>query len=386
MPATVNIEDLRLHARRKLPKPIFEFLDGGAEDEITLRANRGDFSKITFNARMFVDVSGRRAAVRVLGQDMAMPFMLAPTGLAGAFWPQGDVLAARAARAAGIGYCLSTNSTTSIEEIAPHHPDFWFQLYALRDRTLMRRLIERAKAANAKVLVITVDLAAHGRRERDTRNGFTVPPKLTPSNVMQFASRPGWLWRLMNNPGLTFANFAAMQSQEQGIIPLSKFVSTQFDPSISWKDLAWIREIWPGKIAIKGLLAVEDARIAVDHGVDGIIVSNHGGRQLDSAPSAIAALPRIVDAVGDKTEVLIDSGIRRGSDIVKALALGAKAALVGRAFLYGLATGGGPGVARSLDILRGEIDNTQALIGCPDLAAIDRSYLLESGRPWPANS
>ncbi len=386
MPATVNIEDLRLQARRKLPKPIFEFLDGGAEDEITLRANRGDFNKITFNARMFVDVSGRRAAVRVLGQDMAMPFMLAPTGLAGAFWPQGDVLAARAARAAGIGYCLSTNSTTSIEEIAPHHPDFWFQLYALRDRTLMRRLIERAKAANAKVLVITVDLAAHGRRERDTRNGFTVPPKLTPSNVMQFASRPGWLWRLMNNPGLTFANFAAMQSQEQGIIPLSKFVSTQFDPSISWKDLAWIREIWPGKIAIKGLLAVEDARIAVDHGVDGIIVSNHGGRQLDSAPSAIAALPRIVDAVGDKTEVLIDSGIRRGSDIVKALALGAKAALVGRAFLYGLATGGGPGVARSLDILRGEIDNTQALIGCPDLAAIDRSYLLESGRPWPANS
>lgn len=380
MPA-VNIEDLRLEAKRRLPKPIFDFLDGGAEDEVTLRANRADFARITFNPRMLVDASKRRMGVRVLGQDLAMPLMIAPTGLTGAFWPKGEVHAARAAKEAGIGYCLSTNATTSIEDIAPHHPGFWFQLYALRDRDLMRRLIERAQAAGASVLVVTVDLAAHGRRERDVRNGFTVPPKLAPANVLQYASRPGWLWRLVNNPGITFANFGDL-----GLMSLSKYVSTQFDPALNWKDIEWIRAIWSGPIALKGLLAPSDARLAVEHGVDAIVVSNHGGRQLDGAPSSIAALPGIADAVGGKAEILIDSGIRRGSDIVKALALGAKACLIGRAFLYGLATGGQPGVTRALDILRGEIDGVQSLIGCPDLAAIDRSFITDLDRPWPSNS
>jgi isopentenyl diphosphate isomerase/L-lactate dehydrogenase-like FMN-dependent dehydrogenase len=385
MTTSLNIEDLRRQAKRRLPKPIFDFMDGGAEDEVTLRANRDDFAKLTFNPRTLVDMSQRRMSARVLGQDFNLPFLLAPTGLTGAFWPHGEILAASAAKEAGIGYCLSTNATTSIEEIAKHFPGFWFQLYALRDREVMHRLIARAKAAGASVLILTVDLAAHGRRERDVRTGFTVPPKLTPANVMQYASRPGWLWRLVNNPGLTFANFGDLTERGLGLVSLGQYVSTQFDPAINWQDLTWIRDLWGGKLALKGILAPEDARTAVAHGIDAIIVSNHGGRQLDSAASAIAALPAIADAVGDRAEVLIDSGIRRGSDIVKALALGATACLIGRAFLYGLATGGQAGVSRAIDILRSEIDNVQALLGCPDLARIDRSFLKEPGRPGLGN-
>ena len=380
----INIEDLRQQARRRLPKPIFEFMDGGAQDEVTLRANRSDFEEIRFAPRMLVDMGKRAQTTTVLGHELKLPLLLAPTGLTGAFWPRGEIVAAQAARAAGLGYCLSTNATTSIERMASHYPGFWFQLYPLRDRGVMRALIERAKTVGCGALLLTVDLAAPGHRERDQRNGFTVPPRLTPSNVASYALHPGWLWRLSQGPKLTFANFKELTDRGATFNSLTQYVAAQFDPSLNWSDIAWIRDLWPGKLALKGILDPRDARLAAEHGVDGVIVSNHGGRQLDSAPSAIRALPAIVDAVGDRLEVLLDSGVRRGSDIIKALALGARACLIGRGFLYGLAAGGPDGVARAIEIFICEVDNVQALIGCPDLARIDRSYL-SLDNPWPSN-
>lgn len=380
----VNIDDLRLQARRRLPRPIFDFMDGGAQDEVTLRANRADFADIRFAPRMLVDMGKRAQTTTVLGQDLKLPLLLAPTGLTGAFWPRGEVVAARAAKAAGLGYCLSTNATTSIEQMASTYPGFWFQLYPLRDRGAMRAMIERAKAAGCGALLLTVDLAAPGQRERDLRNGFSAPPRLTPSTALSYAMHPGWLWRLSQGPKLSFANFKELTESGATFTSLAQYVAAQFDPSLNWSDIAWIRDMWPGKMALKGVLDPRDARLAADHGLDGVIVSNHGGRQLDSAPSAIRALPGIVDAVGDRIEVLLDSGVRRGSDIVKALALGARACLIGRGFLYGLAAGGPDGVARAIEIFVREVDNVQALLGCPDLARIDRSYL-SMDEPWPSN-
>jgi L-lactate dehydrogenase (cytochrome) len=381
----VNIEDLRRQARRKLPKPLFDFVDGGAMDERTLAANSGDFARIRFLGKALAAVGERQQNVQVLGQDFGMPLILSPTGLTGVFGPGGEAAAARAAKAAGAGFCSSTVATTSIEALAQIHPGFWFQLYIQRDRGFTRALVERAAAAGCPVLCVTTDTVVAGKRERDIRNGFSVPPKMNAHNFVDFLLRPGWLWRMATGPRISFANFPDQGGGRTQFATVSQQIASQFDPDISWNDIAWLKEFWPGKIALKGVMHPEDVRRAVDNGVDGIIVSNHGGRQLDGAISTIAALPAVVEAADGRLDVLIDSGIRRGTDVVKALALGAKACMIGRAFVYGLAAAGEAGVGQTLSILRGEIDNVQALIGCPDIRQVDRSFLQENRQPWPAN-
>ena len=373
----VTVGDLRGLARKNLPKAVFEFIDGGAHDERTLNANMLDLGQISFAPRILTDVSDRRQAVQLLGQEFSSPFILGPTGLAGLLWPDGDIATARATATAGVGYCLSTNSNCSIEQVANHgRPNFWFQLYIQRDRAMVRSLVERAAAAGCPVLCVTVDLPVQGARERDVRNGFTVPPQLSVGNVFDYAKRIGWLWRMATGPRITFANLERSSGEPSNLTTLVQHINAQFDQTVTWKDIDWLKSIWPGKMAIKGILHREDAKIAVEHGIDAVIVSNHGGRQLDGAPSAIAALPGIVEAVDGKAEVLMDGGIRRGSDIVKAMALGASGCLIGRAGLYGLAANGEAGVTRAIDILRKEIDITLALLGQPDVTKLDKSSIL----------
>ena len=372
----VTVGDLRGLARKNLPKAVFEFIDGGAHDERTLNANMLDLGQISFAPRILTDVSDRRQAVQLLGQEFSSPFILGPTGLAGLLWPDGDIATARATATAGVGYCLSTNSNCSIEQVADHgRPNFWFQLYIQRDRAMVRSLVERAAAAGCPVLCVTVDLPVQGARERDVRNGFTVPPQLSVGNVFDYAKRIGWLWRMATGPLITFANLERASGEPSNLTTLVQHINAQFDQTVTWKDIDWLKSIWPGKMAIKGILHREDAKIAVEHGIDAVIVSNHGGRQLDGAPSAIAALPGIVEAVDGKAEVLMDGGIRRGSDIVKAMALGASGCLIGRAGLYGLAANGEAGVTRAIDILRKEIDITLALLGQPDVTKLDKSAI-----------
>ena len=375
----VTVGDLRGLARKNLPKAVFEFIDGGAHDERTLNANLGDLGQISFAPRVLTDVSNRRQAVQLLGQEFSSPFILGPTGLAGLLWPDGDIATARATATAGVGYCLSTNSNCSIEQVAQQgRPNFWFQLYIQRDRAMVRSLVERAAAAGCPVLCVTVDLPVQGARERDVRNGFTVPPQLSVGNVFDYAKRVGWLWRMATGPRITFANLQPASGEPSNLTTLVQHINAQFDQTVTWKDIDWLKSIWPGKMAIKGILHREDARLAVEHGIDAVIVSNHGGRQLDGAPSAIAALPGIVEAVEGKAEVLMDGGIRRGSDIVKAMALGASGCLIGRAGLYGLAANGEAGVARAIDILKKEIDITLALLGQPDVTKLDKSAILST--------
>ena len=373
----VTVGDLRGLARKNLPKAVFEFIDGGAHDERTLNANMLDLGQISFAPRILTDVSDRRQAVQLLGQEFSSPFIVGPTGLAGLLWPNGDIATARASASAGVGYCLSTNSNCSIEQVAEHgRPNFWFQLYIQRDRAMVRSLVERAAAAGCPVLCITVDLPVQGARERDVRNGFTVPPQLSVGNVFDYAKRIGWLWRMATGPRITFANLERAGGEPSNLTTLVQHINAQFDQTVTWKDIDWLKSIWPGKMAIKGILHREDAKIAVEHGIDAVIVSNHGGRQLDGAPSAIAALPGIVEAVDGKAEVLMDGGIRRGSDIVKAMALGASACLIGRAGLYGLAANGEAGVTHAIDILKKEIDITLALLGQADVTKLDKSSIL----------
>ncbi|MEY5099272.1 MAG: hypothetical protein RJA36_1991 [Pseudomonadota bacterium] len=372
----VNIEDLRRLAKTQLPRAVFEFVDGAAHDELTLAANRRDFEQIWFAPRVLVDVGERSQAVRVLGQDYASPFVFGPTGLAGVLWPHGDLATARATAKAGVGYCLSTNSNASIEEVAAQgRQDFWFQLYVQRDRGMARSLVDRARAAGCPVLCVTVDLPVQGPRERDERNGFTVPPRLGLDNVFDYAKRLGWLWRMATGPRIRFGNLDGQGAPKSSLTTVAQHIGKQFDPTVSWKEIDWLRGMWDGPLAVKGILHPDDARLAVQHGVDAVIVSNHGGRQLDGAPSAISALPGIVDAVDGQAEVLVDGGIRRGADIVKALALGARACLLGRAALYGLAANGEAGVSRAIEILRKEIDITLTLLGRPDIATLNRSAL-----------
>ena len=372
----INIDDLRCQAKKRLPKAVFEFVDGAAHDERTLAANRRDFERVWFAPKVLVDVGERRQSVQVLGQRYASPFVMGPTGLAGMLWPEGDIATARATAKAGVGYCLSTNSNCSIEQVAQHgRADFWFQLYVQRDRELTRALLQRAQAAGCPVLCVTVDLPIQGPRERDERNGFTVPLRLDWQNTFDFARRLGWLWRMATGPRITFANLARGDGAPSKLTTVAQHIATQFDPTVTWKEIDWLRSLWNGPMAIKGILRADDALLAAEHGADAVVVSNHGGRQLDGASSALAALPAIVDAVGDRVEVLIDGGIRRGSDIVKALALGARACLVGRASLYGLAAAGEAGVARAIEILMKEIDITLALLGQPDVAKLDRTAI-----------
>lgn len=384
MARAVNIADMRNLARHKLPRVVFDFIDGGAGDESTLQSNCHDFASLTVSPRVMVDVSSRDLTVDVFGQRLSAPIVLSPIGLTGLATPKGELDAARAAKAAGIGYCLSTNASTSIEEIAAAtRSPFWFQLYVMKDRELTQTLVERARAAGCTVLVVTVDLAAHGRRERDMRNGFSVPPKISVSDALNVALSPQWLYRTMTGPRLNFANYQS--GADRGFVELSKHIQNQFDPSITWKDIAWLKDIWGGPLVIKGVLRAEDARKALDHGADGLSVSNHGGRQLDGIPSAVSALPGVVEAVDGRVPVFIDGGIRRGLDIVKAIALGAHAVLIGRAFVYGLAAFGPQGAARAIGVLRDEFDNAMALLGLTSVAEIDRSIFAENGSGWPRN-
>ncbi len=374
----INIDDLRSRARRRLPKVIFEFIDGGAQDETTLRANREDFQKWRFRTRVLTDVSSRDQSITLLGQRCASPLILAPTGLAGLLSRRGELAAARAAEKYGVPYCLSTMATCSIEEITTETTQpKWFQLYVLRDRGLTKEFIERARASRCTALVLTVDTKVQGPRERDMRNGFTVPPRFTLATILDFARHFSWLLDVGLGPRIAFRNFEGTKAAATDAVTITEFIAGQYDLTVNWRDVEWFKSAWGGPVLLKGILSVEDAKLAAAHGVDGVIVSNHGGRQLEGAVSAVHALPAIVDAVGDRLEVVLDGGIRRGADVVRARALGARACMIGRAWLYGLACEGQGGVERALEILRDEIDITLTLLGCPTLAAIDRSILVE---------
>jgi len=337
----INIDDLRTSAKRRLPRAIFEFIDGGAQDETTLRANQEDFRRWRFRTRTLIDVSTRDQSITLFGQKYASPLILAPTGLAGLFSRRGELAAARAAEKFGVPYCLSTMSTCTIEEITRETaPPKWFQLYVLRDRDLTRHFIERARASHCTALVLTVDTKVQGPRERDMRNGFTVPPRFSAATILDFAWHCSWLFDVGLGPRITFKNFIGSKAASTDVMTITQFIAGQYDLSVNWRDVEWFKSAWGGPVLLKGILTAEDARLALDHGVDGVIVSNHGGRQLEGAISAVQALPEIAEAVGDKLEVILDGGIRRGADVVRARALGAKACMIGRAWLYGLAAGG----------------------------------------------
>jgi L-lactate dehydrogenase (cytochrome) len=371
-----SIEDLRTCARRRLPKAVFDFIDGGAHDEVSLRANRQDFERLSVVPKVLTDVSKRDASTTLLGEPISMPLVVAPTGLAGLLARKGELAEARAAEAAGIPFCLSQMAAASIEEVdqATKRP-FWFQSYLLKDRRINEALLDRAAKAGCPVLVITVDTKAQGPRERDIRNGFTVPPRVTWRNALDVARRLHWIGGVALGPRVTFANLADSVVGRGDIISIARFAAEQYDFSMDWSHFEWCRAKWKGKLAIKGILTVEDAQRATHHGVDAIIVSNHGGRQLDGAPSPLAVLPDIVDAVGDRVEIILDGGVRRGVDVLKALALGAKACMAGRPFLYGLAAGGERGVGKAIELFRGEIDNNLALLGRPVARELDRTCL-----------
>jgi isopentenyl diphosphate isomerase/L-lactate dehydrogenase-like FMN-dependent dehydrogenase len=371
----VNVDDLRRRARWRLPRAVFDFIDGGAEDEITLRRNVSALQSITFRPRVLVDAGQLDQSTTVLGQRLATPLILAPTGLCGMAAPKGEILAARAATRTGTVFTLSCMSAVTIEDTMREAPGpHWFQLYVWRDRDLTKSLVDRAKAAGYTVLVLTVDVPVLGRRERDLRNGATIPPRITARNAFESLLKVGWLMRMARNPRIDFVNVAGTAGGSGGsAFSLAQFVNSQFDPTVDWEDLAWFRSLWSGPLAIKGIMSAGDACRAAEAGVDAIVVSNHGGRQLDGLPGAIEVLPEIVDAAGERTTILFDGGIRRGSDVVKAIALGAKACLIGRPYLYGLGAEGQAGVERAIDILRAEIARVLTLLGRPTLATLDRS-------------
>jgi L-lactate dehydrogenase (cytochrome) len=378
-----TIDDLRRLARRRLPRAVFDFIEGGAGDERTVARNRAAFERLLFQPRVLVDVSKREQATVVLGEPVATPVLVSPTGMAGLCWPRGEVAAARAAHESGTIYTLSTHSSCSIEEVAAGAPGpLWFQLYVWQNRDLTRSFVERARAAGYRALLLTVDVPVISRRERDLRNGFTVPPRITVGNALDTLRRVGWMRRVLLGPRLTLANLiGAPGAPRADIVTLAGVAHRQVDPSIAWADLAWFRSLWSGPLLLKGVLTVADARRAAEHGVDGLVVSNHGGRQLDGTPATVEALPEIVDAVGHRMEVLLDGGVRRGADVVRALALGARAVMVGRPYLYGLGAGGPDGVRRALEILKGEIDHALALVGMPRVGDLDRTVVRHADVP-----
>jgi L-lactate dehydrogenase (cytochrome) len=370
------IEDLRQLHMRRVPKAFFDYADRGSYSESTLRANRDDLQQIKLRQRILVDVSHRDLSTLILGQPAALPLILAPVGLLGMQHGDGEIHACRAAQAAGIPFTQSTMSICSIEDIAAAvDKPFWFQLYVMKDRGFIKSLIERAIAAKCSALVLTVDLQVIGQRHQDIKNGMTVPPEWSLSKLVDFATKPAWVSGVLRGKRRTFGNLVGHLKGTDDITALSSWINSQFDTSLNWKDIEWIRSIWPGKLVLKGILDVEDAEAAAKSGAEALVVSNHGGRQLDGAPSSIEVLPEIVDAVGSKMEILFDGGIRSGQDVMRALALGAKSCMIGRAYAYGLGAAGEAGVAKAIETIRKELDTTMGLCGINTIAEIDDNVL-----------
>src|SRR6266702_4273707 len=358
------IEDLRQLHKRRVPKAFFDYADRGSYTEDTLRANRADLEAIKFRQRILVDVSKRDTSTAILGENASLPLILAPVGLLGMQYSDGEIVACRAAQAAGIPFTLSTMSICSIEDVAASvDKPFWFQLYVMKDRGFIKSLIERAIAAKCSALVLTVDLQVIGQRHADIKNGMTVPPEWSLSKLIDFATKPAWVSGVLQGKRRTFGNLAGHLKISDDITSLSTWINSQFDTSLNWKDVEWVRSIWPGKLIIKGILDVEDAELAAKTGAQALVVSNHGGRQLDGAPSSIEVLPEIADAVGSQVEVMFDGGIRSGQDVMRALALGAKSCMIGRAYAYGLGAGGEAGVEKAISLIAKELETTMGLCG-----------------------
>jgi len=383
MSVITTIEELRILAQKRVPRMFYDYADSGSWTESTYRANESDFQKIKLRQRVAVNMEGRSTATTMIGQQVAMPVAIAPTGLTGMQHADGEILAARAAKKFGIPFTLSTMSICSIEDVSKGtdgHP-FWFQLYVMRDRDFIERLIERARAANCSALVITLDLQILGQRHKDLKNGLSAPPKLTLANMINIATKPRWALGMLGTPRREFGNIVGHVKGVENMGSLSAWTAQQFDPRLNWGDVEWIKKRWGGKIILKGIQDVEDARLAVESGADAMIVSNHGGRQLDGAQSSIEALPAIVDAVGKQIEVHMDGGIRSGQDVLKARALGAQGTYIGRAFLYGLGAMGQPGVEKALQIIHNELDLTMAFCGRTQMYTVDKSILLPGTFP-----
>src|SRR5215469_6490972 len=365
------IDDLRTLHQRRVPKAFFDYADRGSYAEETLRANREDLQQIKLRQRILVDVSKRDMSTTILGEPSALPLILAPVGLLGMQHGDGEIYACRAAQAAGIPFTQSTMSICSIEDIAAAvDKPFWFQLYVMKDRGFIKALVERAIAAKCSALVLTVDLQVIGQRHQDIKNGMTVPPEWSLSKLIDFATKPAWVAGVLQGKRRTFGNLAGHLKIDQDITSLSTWINSQFDTSLNWKDVDWIRSIWPGKLILKGILDVEDAEIAAKSGAQALVVSNHGGRQLDGAPSSIEVLPEIVDTVGSQVEIMFDGGIRSGQDVMRALALGAKSCMIGRAYTHGLGAGGEEGVATAISLIAKELETTMGLCGVNTIAEI----------------
>ena len=376
------IEDLRVVAKRRVPRMFYDYADSGSYTEGTYRSNTADFQGIKLRQRVAVNMEGRSTRTTMIGQDVAMPVAIAPTGLTGMQHADGEILGARAAKAFGIPFTLSTMSICSIEDVAQHAgPGFWFQLYVMRDRDYIERLIDRAKAAGCSALQLTLDLQILGQRHKDIKNGLSSPPKPTLANLINLATKPHWCLGMLGTKRRTFGNIVGHAKGVGDMSSLASWTAEQFDPQLIWGDVEWIKKRWGGKLILKGIMDAEDARLAVNSGADALIVSNHGGRQLDGAPSSIAALPAIAEAVGKDIEVWMDGGIRSGQDVLKARALGARGTLIGRSFLYGLGAYGEAGVTRALQIIQKELDITMAFCGHTNINTVDRGILLPGTYP-----
>lgn len=383
MPVITNIEDLRRIAKRRVPRMFYDYADSGSWTESTYQANESDFQKIKFRQRILIDMEHRSTQTQMIGQNVAMPVAIAPTGLTGMQHADGEILAAKAAKAFGVPFTLSTMSICSIEDVAQetgNHP-FWFQVYVMKDRDFIERLVERAKAANCSALVLTLDLQILGQRHKDIRNGLSAPPKLTLANILNIATKPRWALGMLGTKRRQFGNIVGHVKGVTDMSRLSEWTASQFDPKLNWDDVQWIKKLWGGKLILKGIMDVEDAKLAASSGADALIVSNHGGRQLDGADSSINALPAIVDAVGKQIEVHMDGGIRSGQDVLKARALGAQGCYIGRSFLYGLGAMGEAGVTKALELIHNELDLSMAFCGVTDVEKVDKRILLPGTFP-----
>ena len=382
MTVITNIEDLRRLAEKRVPRMFYDYADSGSWTEGTYRANESDFHKIKFRQRVAVNMENRSTVSTMIGQQVAMPVAIAPTGLTGMQHADGEILAARAAKKFGIPFTLSTMSICSIEDVAKHAGEgFWFQLYVMKDRGFIERLIDRAKAANCSALVLTLDLQILGQRHKDLKNGLSAPPKLTVKNMINIATKPRWALGMLGTPRRQFGNIVGHVSGVADMSSLSSWTAQQFDPALNWGDVEWIKQRWGGKLILKGIQDVEDAKLAVQSGADALIVSNHGGRQLDGAQSSIEALPSIVQAVGSQIEVHMDGGVRSGQDVLRARALGARGVYIGRPFLYGLGAMGEAGVTKCLEIIHKELDISMAFCGHTKIDTVDKSILLPGTYP-----